>query len=138
MDAGEEEEDFVDPFSPSAMYVKGSKLYGSNETGLEKWKNDLLRFVSEDFHNSLNSDDADVCRKANQEISLWMSTTNLSFFFRGSWGSDQNNKMKAMQYLNKAQLLEEKYNDQPVIEIIDRAIESCFENKNEFDSYWSE
>lgn len=118
--------------SVSELYVIGKKKYGSSETGLENWKSDLLKFVTTEFHESLNSSDIKVQKKANQEVALWINTTDISFFFRGMWGDESENKLKALEYLHHAQILERKFNDQLVIQVINRAIRSCLENKYHF------
>lgn len=119
--------------STSEMYVIGKQKYGDLQTGMEQWKSDLMRFVSEDFHNLLNSPDNSLSQSAIQEVVLWASTTGLSLFFENSWGSDHNNKSMALQYLNKALMLEQKYNDQMIIEIIDLAIQDCCDHAYQFD-----
>lgn len=119
--------------STSEMYVIGKQKYGDLQTGMEQWKSDLMRFVSEDFHNLLNSPDNSLSQSAIQEVVLWASTTGLSLFFENSWGSDHNNKSMALQYLNKALMLEQKYNDQMIIEIIDLAIQDCCDHVYQFD-----
>lgn len=118
--------------STSEMYIIGKQKYANTQTGMEMWKSDLMRFVSEEFHNMLNSSDSNVSQSAIQELVLWASTTGLSLFFQGTWGSDQNNKSLAMQYLNTAQMLEQKFNDQMIIEIIDLAILDCCGHVFEF------
>lgn len=119
--------------STSEMYVIGKQKYGDPQKGLQMWKDDLMRFVSEDFHNSINSEDSSVSQSAIQEIVLWASTTGLSLFFQNSWGSEHNNKSMALQYLSQAQMMEQKYNDQLVIEIIDLAIQDCCDNAYAFE-----
>lgn len=121
-----------EPLSISEMFVIGKKKYGDNQIGLENWKTDLLKFVSEDFHDLLNSEDSAVQKKANDELALWINTTDLSFFFKGMWGDEYDNKNKALQYLHHAQILERKFNDQFVIQVINRAIRACLENRFQF------
>ena len=57
-------------------------------------------------------------KKANEEISFWINTTHISYFFREIWGNDSDNKKKANEYLHHAQLLERKFNDQYIIKLL--------------------
>lgn len=120
------------PLSISELYVMGMKKYGDSQTGLEKWKEDLYRFVTPEFHKLLNSKNIEEQRKATDEVSMWMSTNEISFFFRNSWGKDASNKNKALQFLHHAQLLERKFNDQFIIQVINLSIKSCLENRYQF------
>lgn len=115
--------------SISEVYAEGKKKYSDKEKGLENWKADLMNFVTKEFHEKLNSKDNMQQKEAEDLVSMWISTTYISFFFRDSWGDEQNNKSQALQYLHHAQLLEQKFDDQMVIQVIDRAIESCRINK---------
>ena len=118
--------------SVSELYVIGKKKYCHKEEGLENWRKDLMKFVTKDFHDRLNSDDRRDQKKANEELSLWLSTTHISFFFRESWGNDTDNKKKALEYLHHAQILERKLNDQYIIQAVNQAIKDCNENKYHF------
>lgn len=115
--------------SVAEIYVMGMKKYGDSQAGLENWKSDLLKFVSKEFHDQLNSSNCQIQKKANDEVSLWVAATEISFFFRSTWGKDINNKNKALQYLHHAQLLERKFNDQYIIQVINHSIRTCNENK---------
>ncbi|KAK8849293.1 hypothetical protein M9Y10_018662 [Tritrichomonas musculus] len=118
--------------SVAELYVIGKKKYCIEEEGFENWRKDLMKFVTKEFHDRLNSDDRKDQKKANEELSLWQSTTNISFFFRESWGNDSDNKKKALEYLHHAQILERKFNDQYIIQAVNQAIKSCNENKYHF------
>lgn len=80
----------------------------------------------------LNSEDRKDQKKANEELSLWQSTTNISSFFRESWGKDSDSKKRALEYLHHAQILERKFNDQYITHAVNQAIKSCNENKYHF------
>lgn len=88
--------------SVSELYVIGKKKYSDNNTGFENWKTDLLRFVAQNFHDSLNSSDRKEQTEADQELALWINTTDISFFFRGTWGDKSDNRSKALQCLHNA------------------------------------
>ena len=118
-----------DLLSISEIFALGMKKYGNLQDGFENWKGDLMKFVSEEFHDQLNSPNRQIQKQANDLASLWTSTTEISFFFRSTWGKKADNKSKALQYLRHAQLLERKYNDQYVIQIINHSIRTCLENK---------
>ena len=118
--------------STSEMYVIGIKKYGDIETGLENWKEDLYKFVSPEFHDMLNSSNIEERKNAINEVSIWVSTNEASFFFRNTWGSEPSNKLKALQYLHHAQLLERKFNDQFIIQIVNHSVRTCLENKYHF------
>ena len=115
--------------SISELYVIGKKKYGGHQDGLDNWKTDLLKFVSKEFHDSLNSKNRKEQKKAYEEVSLWINTTHISFFFRESWGDESESKAKALQYLHHAQILERKFNDQIVIQALNQAIKSGNENR---------
>ena len=115
--------------SVSELYVLGKKRYGNKQNGLENWKTDLLKFVTQEFHDRLNSSSVAEQKKANDEVTMWINATDVSFFFRGSWGDQSDSRSKALQYLHHAQLLEHKFNDQFVIQVINRAIRSGLENR---------
>ena len=97
--------------------------------GLENWKEDLYKFVSNEFHDKLNSTDIAEQKAATDEVRTWVAANDVSFFFRKTWGKEANNKAKALQYLHHAQLLERKFNDQFIIQVINHSIRSCLENK---------
>ena len=118
--------------SVSELYVIGKKKYFQEEEGLENWRKDLMKFVTKEFHDRMNSNDRKDQKKANEELSLWLSTTHISFFFRESWGKDSDNKKQALEYLHHAQILERKFNDQYIIQAVNQAIKSCNENKYHF------
>ncbi|KAK8865179.1 hypothetical protein M9Y10_010715 [Tritrichomonas musculus] len=88
--------------SVAELYVIGKKKYCIEEEGFENWRKDLKNFVTKEFHDRLNSYDGKDEKKANEELSLWQSTTNISFFFRESWGKDSDNKKRALEYLHHA------------------------------------
>lgn len=115
--------------SISELYVIGKKKYCGQNEGLENWKTDLMKFVSKEFHELMNSENRQEQKKAMEELSLWLNTTHISFFFRDSWGNDSDNKKKALEYLHHAQLLERKFNDQYIIQAVNQAIKACNENK---------
>lgn len=121
-----------EPLSISEMYVIGIKKYGDLETGLENWKADLYKFVSQEFHDMLNSSNIEERKNAINEVSIWVSTNEASFFFRNTWGNEPSNKSKALQYLHHAQLLERKFCDQFIIQIINNSVRTCLENKYHF------
>lgn len=83
--------------SVSELYVIGMKKYCMHEEGLENWRKDLMNFVSKEFHDWLNSNDRKDQKKSSEELSLWISTTNISFFFRETWGNNSDNKKKALE-----------------------------------------
>ncbi|KAK8894989.1 hypothetical protein M9Y10_023431 [Tritrichomonas musculus] len=118
--------------SVSELYVIGKKKYCIHDGGLENWKNDLMKFVTKEFHDRLDSDDRKDQKKAYEELSLWINTTHISFFFRETWGNDTDNKKKALEYLHHAQILERKYNDQYIIQAVNQAIKACNENRYHF------
>ena len=97
-------------------------LLERRNTGFENWKTDLLRFVAQDFHDSLNSSDRKEQTEADQELALWINTTDISFLFRGTWGDKSDNRSKSLQCLHNAQILERKFDDQYIIQAINRAI----------------
>ena len=70
--------------SVAELYVIGKKKYCIEEEGFENWRKDLMNFVTKEFHERLNSEDRKDQKKANEELSLWQSTTNISSFFRES------------------------------------------------------
>ena len=115
--------------SVAELYVIGKKKYCIEEEGFDNWRKDLMKFVTKEFHNRLNSEDRKDQKKANEELSLWQNTTSISFFFRESWGNDSDNKKKALEYLHHAQILERKFNDQYIIQAVNQAIKSCNENR---------
>lgn len=115
--------------SISEMYVIGKNKYSKHEEGMENWQKDLMRFVSREFHEQLNSENRREQKKANDEISLWINTTHISFFFQETWGKDSDNKKIALECLHHAQLLERKFNDQYIIQVVNQAIKACNENK---------
>lgn len=119
----------TEPLSFSEMYVLGIKKYGDSQMGLENWKEDLYKFVSNEFHDKLNSTDIAEQKAATDEVRTWVAANDVSFFFRKTWGKEANNKAKALQYLHHAQLLERKFNDQFIIQVINHSIRSCLENK---------
>ena len=121
-----------DTLSVAELYVIGKKKYWSKEEGLENWKTDLMKFVSNEFHEQLNSEDRKIQKKANEEIALWINTTNISYFFRESWGNDSDNKKNALECLHHAQILESKFNDQYIIQAVNQAIKACNENRYQF------
>ena len=118
-----------EPLSVAELYVIGKKKYCKHDDGLENWKTDLMKFVTKEFHDQLNSNDRKEQKKATEEISLWINTTHISYFFQETWGKDSDNKKKALEYLHHAQIMERKFNDQYIIQAVNQAIKACNENK---------
>ena len=87
-----------EPLSTAEMYVIVIKKYGNKQEGLENWKTDLYKFVTPKFHDILNSSSIEERKKAIEEVSIWVSTDETSFFFQNAWFKDVNNKTKALQF----------------------------------------